>query len=121
MLGLRQRLRRTLHRVRRLEMRTSLKAILCGAALLVVSACGQVLSREDLTTAVMGKSEQEVTQQLGKPDAVDDSDPEHVTWTYRRKTFDLAHENKVDSKTIVLFEGGSTEGERHVARVEFSS
>ena len=26
----------------------------------------------------------------------------------------------VDSKTIVLFEGGSTEGERHVARVEFN-
>ena len=101
-------------------MHTSLKIVL-SAAVLLVAGCGQVLSREDLITAVMGKSEQEVTQQLGKPDAVDDSDPEHVSWMYRRRTFDLAHENRVDSKTLVLFEGGSTEGERHVSRVEFSS
>src|SRR5919107_3763813 len=99
-------------------METLWKVIVCTAALIVVTGCGQVLSREDLTSAVMGKSEQEVTLQLGKPDVVDDSDPEHIAWTYRRKTFDLSHENKVDSKTMVLFEGGSTESERHVARVE---
>jgi hypothetical protein len=97
-----------------------------GRLLLIVAAlaaagCGQIFSREDLTTAVMGKSEQEVNQQLGKPDAVDDRNPEHVTWTYNHKTFDLGNQNKVDSKTMLLFEGGRGSASRHVTKVDFAS
>ena len=84
----------------------------------ILSACGNVYNRDDFKTAVMGKSESEVTQQFGKPDAVDATNPAQVKWIYTHKTFDLANHNTVDSKTTVIFEraGNSTP---HVANVEF--
>jgi hypothetical protein len=83
-----------------------------------LTACGNTYSRDDFTTAAMGKSEQEITTQFGKPAEVDESNPEHVVWVYKRETFNLQDQNKIDSKTIVIFDGPA--GSRHVAKVDFS-
>ena len=100
-------------------IRSHRQRLLLIFVVLTLSACGQVLSREDLITAVVGKSEQEVTQQLGKPDAVEDSNSARVTWTYNRKTFDLEHQNKVDSKAMLLFERDKGGNNRRVTKVDF--
>jgi hypothetical protein len=97
------------------------KRTACAAVLLVstcLAACGNTYSRDDFTKGVIGKTEQEVASQYGKPQSVDDSNPDHVVWTYTRETFDLANQNRIDSKTIVIFEGAA--GSRHVAKVDFS-
>ena len=99
---------------------TTWKRALCAAALLLstgLTACGNTYSRDDFMKGVMGKTEQEVTTQYGKPKSVDESNPEHVVWTYTRETFDLGNQNRIDSKTMVIFEGPS--GSRHVAKVDF--
>ena len=101
-----------------MQWKKRLWALLLILPVFLISACGNVYNRDDFKTAVMGKSETEVTQQFGKPDSVDASDPQHVKWTYVHKTFDLGNQNKVDSKTIVIFEraGNST---ARVANIEF--
>ena len=96
--------------------RTFLAALLLSTSLL--TACGNTYSREDFTTGVMGKSEQEVTAKFGKPATVDESNPDHVMWTYTRETFDLTNQNRIDPKTTVIFERPG--GARRVAKVEFS-
>jgi|SoiMethySBSTD1v2_1073268.scaffolds.fasta_scaffold301357_2 hypothetical protein len=82
-----------------------------------LSACSDTYSRDDFTTAAIGKSEQEITAKFGKPSEVDESNPEHVVWVYKHETFNLQDQNKIDSKTMVIFEGAA--GSRHVAKVDF--
>lgn len=97
------------------------KRALLSAVLVLSTAlagCGNTYSRTDFTTAVMGKSEQEVTTQFGKPASVDASNPDKAAWTYSRETFDLTNQNRIDSKTTVIFEGAA--GSRHVTKVDFS-
>lgn len=72
-------------------------------AALVVYGCGDVHSRSDFTSAVLNKSAQEVRTTIGKPDAVDEHSPERVAWTYNHATYDLEHQNKMDSKAVVVF------------------
>jgi hypothetical protein len=83
-----------------------------------LTACGNTYSRDDFTKGVLGKTEQEVTTTYGKPKSVDESNPDHVVWTYTRETFDLGNQNRIDSKTLVIFEGPA--GSRHVAKVDYS-
>jgi hypothetical protein len=85
---------------------------------LFATACGNTYSRDDFMTGVIGKSEQEVTAKFGKPLAVTEESPDRVTWIYARETFDLANQNRIDSKTTVIFEG--TAGSRHATKVDFS-
>lgn len=98
------------------------KRVACAAVFavtpLLMTACGDVYSRDEFVTAVMGKSEDTVSQKFGKPASVDASSPERVIWIYRRETFDLNNQNRRDSKTIVIFE--EHDGERMVTKVEFS-
>jgi hypothetical protein len=93
-----------------------------SAALLLVTlftaACGNTYSRDDFTTGVIGKSEQEVTTKFGKPASVSEESPERATWTYTHETFDLGNQNRIDSKTTVIFEGPT--GTRHATKVDFS-
>ena len=84
----------------------------------LLTACGNTYSRDDFTTAVIGKSEQEISAKFGKPAAVDESSPDRIRWTYHRETFDLANQNRIDGKTMVIFEGPA--GERHATKVEYS-
>jgi hypothetical protein len=85
---------------------------------LVTTACGNTYSRDEFTTGVIGKSEQEVTAKFGKPAAVSEESADRATWTYSRETFDLGNQNRIDSKTTVIFEGPS--GTRHATKVDFS-
>ena len=99
--------------------RFAVRSALVLVPLLLVSGCGNVYSREDFTKAVVGKSDEEVQQQFGKPDAVESSGAEKVTWVYNHKTFDLAHQNKMDAKTIVTLERLSDAGKSSATRVDF--
>jgi hypothetical protein len=91
-------------------------AVLLVSAFLV-TACGNTYSRDDFTKGVIGSSEQEVTAKFGKPGAVQEG-ADRTTWTYSHETFDLTNQNRMDSKTIVIFEG--TAGARRATKVEFS-
>jgi hypothetical protein len=88
------------------------------AALMLVAACSRPFSRDDFTTAVMGKSEQEVMTAIGKPASVKEDDAEHATWTYSRQTFDLNNQNRMDSSATVIFQGPA--GKRYATKVDFS-
>ena len=104
----------------------SVLARLFGAAALVIATlalggCGDIYGRSDFAGFVNGKSEQEVVKMVGKADAVDNSDPAHVTWIYKGKTFDYEHDNKRDAKALVIFERDSASGKLKVTKVEFVS
>jgi len=98
----------------------SARALALAAAVLTLAACGDIYSRSDFTTMVMNKSDNEVTKQLGKPANVDTSNPERVIWTYKNTTFDLDHENKRDTKTLLILEHKGSGGALIVTNVEFS-
>jgi hypothetical protein len=85
---------------------------------LFATACGNTYSRDDFTTGVIGKSEQEVTAKFGKPVSVSEEGAERATWTYTHETFDMGNQNRIDSKTTVIFEGPA--GTRHATKVDFS-
>jgi hypothetical protein len=89
------------------------------AMLAVLAGCGPKLERQDFTTAVMNKSDAEVQKAIGKPDAVDASNPEHVVWTYTSVTFSLANGNKMDAKDQVIFARNPSTGNLTVAEVKF--
>jgi hypothetical protein len=69
---------------------------------------------------VMDKSEEEVTDKVGKPDTVDKSSPDRVKWVYKRKTFDPDNNNKPDAETIVIFKRDAATGKLKVAEVDYT-
>ena len=88
------------------------------AAFVLIAACGRTYSRDDFTTAVMGKSEQEVVTAVGKPSSVKEDDAQHSTWTYSHQTFDMTNQNRIDANTTVKLEGPA--GKRVVTKIDFS-
>jgi hypothetical protein len=101
-------------------LHTFTRRLLTACALLAfvaLAACSRPFSRDDFTTAVIGKSEQEVLTAVGKPASVKEDDPDHARWTYSHQTFDLNNQNRMDSTTTVLFEGPA--GKRHATKVDF--
>lgn len=83
----------------------SSKALLF-ALVIAVAGCGELLSREDFVSRVQDKSTAEVQKALGKPDAIDESVPGTVRWTYESKTFHTEGGTKRDKKTVVVFRQG---------------
>jgi hypothetical protein len=85
-------------------------------AFLIAAACGILLGltgcsgggggqqRGLFTGYVMDKTEQEVEAKVGKPDAVDASNPNTPKWVYKKKTFDPDNLNQVDNETILIFQ-----------------
>jgi hypothetical protein len=92
-------------------------AVLCAA--LTVSGCGAINERSEFTGLVMGKSGDEVIAKVGKPAAIDASNPAQVVWTFRHATFDLANQNREDGTTLVTLEPKGTAGDLVVADVKF--
>jgi hypothetical protein len=90
-------------------------------AMVVVSGCGEFFGRSDFSSYVMGKTEAEVIDKVGKAASVDASNPAHVTWTYESKTFDYENQNKRDAKTLVIFERDAATGKLKVTDVKFQS
>lgn len=97
-----------------------LGAVLLALALLVMAGCGDIYSREDFTTLIMNKSEVEVVKNIGKPAAVDASNPARVTWTYNSATFDMANKNARDAKAVVTLVPDAASGKLKVIEVKFN-
>jgi hypothetical protein len=97
----------------------TLGAAVLAIALLGMTGCGEFFGRDDFTGHVMNKTEAEVLSKVGKPAAVDDSNPESVTWTYKSITYDLANQNKRDSRTLVIFKRDPATGKLKGAEVKF--
>jgi hypothetical protein len=91
-------------------------ALTLGVAL---SACSEMLSREDFAARVKDKTDVEVKQAVGKPAAIDDSKPDQVIWTYNSKTFNIEERNKFDSKSVVVFAKAGSEGKLKAVDVRF--
>jgi len=75
---------------------------LVAIALLFVAGCGDIYGHEELQKLVMNKPVSEIEKTLGKPVAVDSSNPARVVWTYNSLTYDIENENKRDSKTVLV-------------------
>jgi hypothetical protein len=100
------------------KLRTAAVGI-AAAAMLVLAGCQPVQTRDDFKGAVMSKTPAEVQTRLGKPDAIDESDPAKVIWIYHGATFDLENNNKRDPQARVIFNRQETA--RSVVDVQFGS
>lgn len=72
------------------------------AAATVLAACSGGYQRGIFQGYVIDSTADEITSKIGKPDAIDASDPNAPRWTYNKKTFDPDNMNKVDEKTVVV-------------------
>lgn len=88
------------------------------AASFALGACSERTNREDFSTLINGKTAQEVRKNAGKPDNVDEASADRHVWTYTSRTFDIQQNNKMDTKTVVVFTR-SPEGKMVVAEVKF--
>ena len=91
-------------------------SVTIGAAFLL-GACSEVSNRDDFASALKNKTEPEVVRYAGKPNQIDRSDPNHVMYVYKSRTFDVPT-RKTDPETDVIFTP-SADGQLHVADVVF--
>jgi len=94
-------------------------AIVVAAACFVLAGCSEMLSREDFATRVKDKSDKEVATLVGKPAAVDASQPDRVAWIYNARTFNIEQGNKFDTKAVVVFSKTAPEGKLKATDVVF--
>lgn len=76
------------------------------AAALVLVACNSDYPRGQFSGYVIGKTEDQIISQVGKPHEVDNSNPASPVWVYKKKTFNTDDLNKVDDKTLVYMKKG---------------
>ena len=87
------------------------------AAAIVLGGCSPIENREDFAAQLKNKTEAEVLKFAGKPVEIDRSDPDHIAWIYRSRTFDVAS-RRTDPETDVVF-GSAPDGKLHVVEVKF--
>ena len=92
-----------------------------AAAMLVLAGCQPVQTRDDFKGTVMNKTPTEVQGKLGKPAAVDETDPAKIVWIYREVTFDIDNRNKRDATTRVIFSRSESPSTQSVIEVDFES
>ena len=100
-----------------------LRGMLGAVALAVLAACGPTggYQRGLFTGYVVGATEEEIANKIGKPEEVDNSDAKAPRWVYKKKTFDPDNQNQVDARTIVIFRKDETTGKMKGSDVIFSS
>lgn len=86
--------------------RRLLQLLTAVAALFILAACKSDYPRGQFSGYVINHTEDEIVSQVGKPDEVDNSNPERPVWVYAKKTFDVDNYNKVDDKTLVYMKKG---------------
>ena len=86
--------------------------------MLVLAGCGDIFGHEEFNKALMNKTEADVTTSIGKPVAVDSTNPARVIWTYNQLTYDIENQNKRDAKAQVIFAPGP-DGKLKVAETKF--
>lgn len=76
---------------------------LVGAAL---AACGPTggYQRGLFQGYVVGATEDEIVNKIGKPDSIDTKDPKAHRWIYLKKTFDPDNQNLFDARTTVILQ-----------------
>lgn len=94
-------------------------AVAVVAATFALTACSEILSRDDFAARVKDKSDVEVAKVIGKPAEVDASAPDRVTWTYNSKTFNIEAGNKFDTKTTVVFSKAAGDGKLKATDVKY--
>lgn len=94
-------------------------AVAATAACLVFAGCSELMSRDDFTARVKDKSDNEVAKAVGKPVSVETPAADEVTWTYDKRTFDIAHNNKLDTKVVVVFSKAAADGKLRAKDVKF--
>jgi len=87
-------------------MRAFLVAAACGIVLAMTGCSGEFsgTARGLFTGYVTDKSEEEVVAKVGKPASIDNSTPNTLRWTYKKKTFDPDNQSQVDGETILIFQ-----------------
>jgi hypothetical protein len=91
------------------------------ASILGLAGCQPVQTRDDFKGTVMNKSPAEVEDHMGKPHAVDESDPTKIVWIYNEVTFDVENKNKRDPETRVIFTRQEAASKPNVIEVDFGS
>lgn len=71
------------------------------AAAFILAGCKSDYPRGQFSGYVINHSEDEIAAQVGKPDEIDNSNPERPIWVYYKKTFNVDDYNKLDDKTLV--------------------
>ena len=91
-----------------------------AALTLLLGACGSGgYSRGIFQGYVVGKTESQIIEQVGKPSEIDRKNPESPVFVYRQKTFDPDNSNRVDPETFVYLRK-NTKGETVAADVGFA-
>lgn len=89
------------------------------AAMLLIAGCGDIFGHDEFDKMVLKRTEEQVTADVGKPEAVDKSNPARVIWTYYSKTYDIENQNKRDSKTLLIFTPGDAKGKLQVSEIKY--
>ncbi len=96
---------------------------LAAGALAIVTtlaACGSGgYQRGIFTGYVVDSTEEEITGKIGRPDQVDNKDPNAPRWICIKKTFDPDNMNKTDEKTIIVMKKDPATGKLKGAEVLF--
>lgn len=93
------------------------------AAIIAVALAGCIggagYPRGQFSGYVLEKSEAEVQDKVGKPDAIDTTDKEHPVWVYKGKTFDTENNNQTDSVTRVIFSKDPATGKMKASELAY--
>jgi len=71
------------------------------AAMLMLAGCKSDYPRGQFGGYVINHTEEEIVAQVGKPDEVDNTNPDRPIWIYYKKTFNVDDYNRLDEKTLV--------------------
>lgn len=82
----------------------SVVLLVVAAGFLAACSGGGTYARGLFTGYVMGKTEEEITGKIGKPDSVDRGTPDKPRLIYLKKTFDPDNDNKVDEKVTIIMQ-----------------
>ena len=74
--------------------------------MLGLAGCNSDYPRGQFSGYVIGKTEEQIIAQVGKPAEVDNSNPASPIWVYSKKTFNTDDRNTVDDKTLVYLKKG---------------
>ena len=100
-----------------MDSKKALSVAMTMLAVVAFGACSEVSNRDDFASALKNKTEAEVIRYAGKPNQIDRTDPGHVMYVYKARTFDVPT-RKTDPETDVIFTP-SSDGQLHVADVVF--
>ena len=102
-----------------MRTRTRRLAIALFAAAVLAACSGGGYQRGIFQGYVIDTPAEEIAAKVGKPDAVDGSDPDAPRWTYNKKTFDPENQNRTDEKTIVVLKKDPKSGKLVGGEVQF--